>query len=86
MGEHPDAGEIEACAGSPAGGDEIPVDDVLQVDLLRERFGLDERNSATASRLIKEAVEEGAIVPVDEDAARKLMKYMPRWALESEKG
>ena len=40
----------------------------------------------TASRLIKEAVEEGAIVPVDEDAARKLMKYMPWWALESEKG
>jgi hypothetical protein len=55
---------------------------------LRERFGLDERNSATASRLIKEAVEDGAIVPVDEDAAKKLMKYTPWWAqaLESEKG
>lgn len=55
---------------------------------LRGRFGLDEKNSATASRLIKEAVEDGAIVPVDEGAARKLMKYTPWWAqaLESEKG
>lgn len=47
---------------------------------LRERFGLDEKNSATASRFIKEAVEDGAIVPADEGAARKLMKYMPQWA------
>jgi predicted HTH transcriptional regulator len=55
---------------------------------LRGRFGLDEKNSATASRLIKEAVEDGAIVPVDEDAARKLMKYTPWWtrASKSEKG
>jgi ATP-dependent DNA helicase RecG len=28
---------------------------------LRERFGIDEKNSAVASRLIKEAVEAGAI-------------------------
>jgi ATP-dependent DNA helicase RecG len=47
---------------------------------LRERFGLDQNNSATASRLIKEAVEVGAIFPVDEDAAKKLMKYVPWWA------
>lgn len=47
---------------------------------LRERFGLDEKNSATASRFIKEAVEDRVIVPADEGAARKLMKYMPRWA------
>lgn len=55
---------------------------------LRQRFGIDEKNSATASRLIKEAVEDGAIVPVDEGAAKKLMKYTPRWAeaLESKKG
>ena len=38
------------------------------------------KNSATASRLIKEAVEDGAIVAVDEGAAKKLMKYTPRWA------
>ena len=48
----------------------------------------DEKNSATASRLIKEAVEDGQIVPVDEDAAKKLMKYTPSWAeaIEPEKG
>lgn len=47
---------------------------------VRERFGLDQNNSATASRLIKEAVEARAIFPVDEDAAKKLMKYVPWWA------
>ena len=55
---------------------------------LRERFGLDEKNSATASRHIKEAVEDGAIGPVGEDAAKKLMKCTPWWAdaLESANG
>lgn len=47
---------------------------------LRERFGIDEKNSATASRLIKEALEAGAIVPYDANAARKYMKYLPWWA------
>lgn len=47
---------------------------------LRGRFGLDQHSSATASRLIKEAVEAQVIVPVDEGAAKKLMKYVPWWA------
>lgn len=47
---------------------------------LRERFGIDSRNSATASRLIKEALGAGVIRPHDETAARKLMKYVPFWA------
>ena len=44
--------------------------------------------SLDVGRTPKEAVEDGAIVPVDEDAARKLMKYMPWWVQvpESEKG
>jgi predicted HTH transcriptional regulator len=54
--------------------------DYLTNTSLRERFGIDQQNSATASRLIKEAVEAGAISPVDEDAAKKLMKYVPWWA------
>jgi predicted HTH transcriptional regulator len=49
---------------------------------LRERFGLSQSNSATASRLIKDAVEARQIVPVDEDAAKKLMKYVPWWAAD----
>ncbi len=47
---------------------------------LRERFGIEPKNSATASRLIREAVEAGAIVPYEPDAAPKYMRYVPVWA------
>ena len=47
---------------------------------VRERFGIVARNSATASRLIKEAVEAGRILPYDPDASKKFMKYVPWWA------
>lgn len=47
---------------------------------LRERFGIEPKNSATASRLIKEAIEAGTIRPYDDSAARKFMKYVPHWA------
>lgn len=47
---------------------------------LRERFGVEEKNKATVSRFIREAVKEGMIKPFDEGAARKLMKYVPFWA------
>lgn len=47
---------------------------------LRERFGIAPHNSATASRLIKEALEAQVIRPYDETAARKMMKYVPHWA------
>jgi predicted HTH transcriptional regulator len=47
---------------------------------LRQRFGIDEKNSATASRLIKEAVEDGRIVPEKDGASKKLMRYVPHWA------
>jgi len=47
---------------------------------LRERFGIAPKNIATASRLIKEAVEMGAIVPYDPGAAPRMMKYVPWWA------
>ena len=47
---------------------------------LRERFGVEEKNKAAVSRYIREAVDTGLIKPFDEDAARKLMKYVPFWA------
>jgi ATP-dependent DNA helicase RecG len=47
---------------------------------LRERFGVSAHNSAIVSRLIKEAIEAGKIVPLDETAAKKLMRYIPWWA------
>jgi ATP-dependent DNA helicase RecG len=47
---------------------------------VRERFGIEPQNGATASRLIKEALDEGAVVPLEEGAAKKLMRYVPWWA------
>jgi predicted HTH transcriptional regulator len=47
---------------------------------LRERFGVDEKNKAAVSRYIREAVEDAMIKPLDDTAARKMMKYVPFWA------
>lgn len=47
---------------------------------LRERFGIEEKNSAIASRLIKEAVGTGLITPYDPETSKKMMKYIPYWA------
>lgn len=47
---------------------------------VRERFGIEPQNLAVASRLIREAVGAGLIVPYDPDAAPKLMRYVPVWA------
>lgn len=47
---------------------------------LRERFGIEPKNSAVASRLIKEALSANVIRPHDGDASRKYMKYLPAWA------
>ncbi|MDO8793871.1 MAG: ATP-binding protein, partial [Vicinamibacterales bacterium] len=47
---------------------------------LRQRFGIEPQNIAQASRLIREAVEAGDIVPHDSNAAPRLMRYIPAWA------
>lgn len=47
---------------------------------VRKRFGISDKSAAQASRLIKEAVAAGAVLPYDEDAAPKLMRYIPWWA------
>jgi predicted HTH transcriptional regulator len=47
---------------------------------LRERFGIKQKNSAMASRYIKEAIDAGAIRLYDETAAPKIRKYIPFWA------
>ena len=54
--------------------------DYMTNTTLRERFGIKPKNSAIASRLIKEALDAGAIRPYDEAAACKFMKYVPSWA------
>lgn len=54
--------------------------DYLTNTSLRERFGIEKQNKAAASRYIREAVESGAIKPLDETASKKMMKYVPYWA------
>jgi predicted HTH transcriptional regulator len=48
---------------------------------VRERFGIEEKNKAKASRLIKDALDAGAIAPDDPAASRKTMRYVPFWAV-----
>ena len=54
--------------------------DYLTNASLRERFGIAPNNSAQVSRLIREAVEQGTIKPVNPDASPKFMQYKPSWA------
>lgn len=56
------------------------VRDYLTNASLRERFGMEEKNKASVSRYIREAIEDGAIKPFDESAPKKFMKYVPFWA------
>lgn len=51
---------------------------------LRQRFGIEVRNSAQVSRLIAEAAREGVIVQDDPTAARKNMRYVPWWAKQED--
>jgi predicted HTH transcriptional regulator len=51
---------------------------------VRRRFGIDERNKATASRLLKDAVARGLIMPYDRETAPRLMRYVPFWAAPSD--
>ena len=55
--------------------------DYLTNTSLRERFKIEKENSAIISRVIKDAVEDKAIKPVDaENLSRKHTKYWPIWA------
>lgn len=47
---------------------------------VRQRFGLDRRSSAKASRFLREALDAGDIVPANPNAGRKFMEYHPYWA------
>jgi len=47
---------------------------------LRERLGVEEKNSAMISRIIKQAADAGVIRPYDPDAGTKAMRYVPFWA------
>ncbi len=47
---------------------------------VRVRLGISDRNKAQASRIIKEAVDDGAIVPYDPTVGPRSLRYVPSWA------
>lgn len=47
---------------------------------MRERFGIVEKNSAIASRIIRDALEDDRIKPYDPNQGKKYAKYLPFWA------
>lgn len=47
---------------------------------LRERLGIDVKNSAMVSRVIKDTVKAELIRPYDPEAGAKAMRYIPYWA------
>lgn len=47
---------------------------------LRSRFGVPQSSAGSISRLIKEAMSEGIIKPLDPTTSNKYMKYVPVWA------
>lgn len=53
---------------------------VTNNESIRLRFKIDKQNSASASRLIREAVQANKIRLLNPDAGNKLMRYVPYWA------
>lgn len=47
---------------------------------LRARFGIEEHNKATASRVIADALKDGLIRALDPNQGKKFAKYLPHWA------
>lgn len=47
---------------------------------LRQRFGMEDKNSSVASRIIRDALNDEIIKPLDPDTAPRYMKYIPFWA------
>lgn len=54
--------------------------DGLTNSSLRKRFGVKDSLTGSISRLIKEAVSQRLIKPLDPDTAPRYMKYIPTWA------
>lgn len=53
--------------------------DALTNTTLRNRFGLKESSAGSVSRLIKEAVLQKKIKPLDPNTAPRYMRYIPVW-------
>ncbi len=47
---------------------------------VRQRFGIADRNAATASRLLREALDAAVIAAYDPEAGPRALRYVPWWA------
>ena len=47
---------------------------------LRERFGIEDRNYSTASRIINETIKAELVKCFDISTSKKMMSYVPFWA------
>ncbi len=47
---------------------------------LRTRFGIEDKNASTASRILADAVDEGLIVVADPAVGPRARRYLPSWA------
>lgn len=54
--------------------------DALTNSSLRDRFGLKDTSAGSVSRLIREALTQKWVKPLDPSTARRYMKYIPSWA------
>lgn len=54
--------------------------DYLTNTSLRERFGIETKNNAMVSRIIKNGIQENLIKAYSEETAPRYMKYVPYWA------
>jgi predicted HTH transcriptional regulator len=54
--------------------------DFLTNTSVRERFGIEKKNAAKATALIKEAIHAGAIEIYDAAEGKRARKYVPAWA------
>jgi ATP-dependent DNA helicase RecG len=54
--------------------------DFMTNTTLRERFGIEDKNSAMASRIIKDTIDAGLIRCHDDSVGSRARKYVPSWA------
>ncbi len=54
--------------------------EIMNNATLRDRFGVEVKNSAMMSRIIKQTCQAGLIKPYDADAGTKALRYVPYWA------
>ncbi len=54
--------------------------DAVTNTVIRNVFGLDEKEKVKASRIIRDTLDAKLIKPVDPATAPRYMKYVPYWA------